>query len=75
MDMTNQTRAPSHKTVHGLPTQPTIKQTADFFGVDAKTIRRWISQGRLTAYRVGPRLIRIDRESILKLASPIGGAA
>jgi excisionase family DNA binding protein len=46
-----------------------------FIGVDEKTVRRWISQGRLTAYRVGPRLIRVDRESILKLASPIGGAA
>lgn len=58
-----------------LPPQPTLQQTAEHFGVDIKTIRRWISQGRLIAYRVGPRLIRVDRESILKLASPIGGAA
>jgi excisionase family DNA binding protein len=67
MPMTNQTGT--------LQPQPTIKQTAEYFGVDVKTIRRWIAQGRLTAYRVGPRLIRIDRESIMKLASPIGGAA
>jgi excisionase family DNA binding protein len=59
----------------GLPPQPTIKQTAVYFGVDVKTIRRWIAQGRLAAHRVGPRLIRVDRASILKLASPIGGAA
>jgi excisionase family DNA binding protein len=65
MDMTNQTRAQ-------LPAPPNINQTAEYFGVDAKTIRRWIAQGRLTAYRVGPRLIRIDRDSIFKLASPIG---
>ena len=58
-----------------LPPQPTIKHTANYFGVDEKTVRRWIAHGRLTAYRVGPRLIRVDRESILKLASPIGGAA
>ncbi len=58
-----------------LPPQPTISQTAEYFGVDAKTVRRWISQGRLTAYRLGPRLIRVDRESIRKLASPIGGVA
>jgi excisionase family DNA binding protein len=58
-----------------LPTQPTINQTAEYFGVDVKTVRRWIAQGRLTAYRIGPRLIRIDRESIIKLGSPIGGAA
>jgi excisionase family DNA binding protein len=63
------------KTGAELPPHPTQKQAAEFIGVDVKTIRRWISQGRLTAYRVGPRLIRVDRESILKLASPIGGAA
>jgi excisionase family DNA binding protein len=52
-----------------LPPQPTIQQTADYFGVDTKTVRRWIAQGRLIAYRVGPRLIRIDRDSVLILAS------
>lgn len=61
--------------VGALPPQPDIKQAAKFFGVDPKTVRRYIADGRLIAYRVGPRLIRIDRESILKLASPIGGAA
>ncbi|TAM63551.1 helix-turn-helix domain-containing protein [Mycobacterium sp.] len=59
----------------GLPPNPTISQAAEFFGVDEKTIRRWIAQGRLTAYRVGPRLIRIDRESIIKMCKPIGCAA
>lgn len=58
-----------------LPPQPTIAETAQYFGVDVKTVRRWIAQSRLVAYRVGPRLIRVDRASILKLASPIGGAA
>lgn len=59
----------------GLPPQPTTKQVSEFFGVDIRTIRRWISQGLLTAHRVGPRLIRIDRESVLKLANtPVGGA-
>jgi excisionase family DNA binding protein len=66
--VTNQNRAQ-------LPAQPTINQTAAHFGVDVKTVRRWIAQGRLIAYRIGPRLIRIDRESIIKLGSPIGGAA
>jgi excisionase family DNA binding protein len=62
--MTNNTRA--------LPPQPTIKQTAEYFGNDPKTIRRWIAQGYLTAHRVGPKLIRVDRASILKMGSPIG---
>jgi excisionase family DNA binding protein len=64
----------THAGAH-LPPQPTLKQTGEFFGVDVKTVRRWIAQGWLVAYRVGPRLIRVDRASILKLASPIGGAA
>ncbi|HME79334.1 MAG TPA: excisionase family DNA-binding protein [Mycobacterium sp.] len=58
-----------------LPARPSIKQAADALGVDPKTIRRWIAQGRLTAYRVGPRLLRLDRDSVLKLGKPIGGAA
>lgn len=57
-----------------LPLQVPIRQAAEFFGVDVRTVRRWSSDGRLTAHRVGPRLIRVDRESILKLASPIGAA-
>jgi len=29
-------------------------------GVSTKTIRRYIAAGLLTAYRVGPRMIRVD---------------
>jgi excisionase family DNA binding protein len=54
---------------------PSIRQAAEFHGVDQKTIRRWIAQGRLTAQRIGPRLIRLDREEILSLGRRIGGAA
>jgi excisionase family DNA binding protein len=57
-----------------LPPRLNIKQAADFHGVDEKSIRRWIAQGRLTAYRVGPRLIRLDRDSVLNLGNRIGGA-
>ncbi len=58
-----------------LPARATIKQAAAWAGVDEKTIRRYIASGRLKAYRVGPRLIRVDRDSLLKLARPIGGLA
>jgi excisionase family DNA binding protein len=61
------------RTQTDLPPRPTIKQAAEFHGVDDKTIRRWIAGGRLTAYRVGPRLIRLDRDSVLKLGRQIGG--
>lgn len=58
-----------------LPARPTIRQAAEHLNVDIKTIRRWIAAGHLRAARVGPRLIRLDRESVLALAQPVGGAA
>jgi excisionase family DNA binding protein len=67
--MQNQTHAAT------LPPHPSIKQAAEYHGVDQKTIRRWIAQGRLMAQRVGPRPIRLDREEVLSLGRRIGGAA
>jgi excisionase family DNA binding protein len=67
--MQNQTHAAN------LPPRPSIRQAADFHGVDQKTIRRWIAQGRLGAHRVGPRLIRLDRDGVLSRGQRIGGAA
>jgi excisionase family DNA binding protein len=55
-----------------LPPRPTIQQAATWLGVDPKTVRRYIAQGRLKAARVGPKLIRVERESLLALAKPIG---
>ncbi len=37
-----------------------IPHAAEYLGVSTKTIRRYIAAGRLTAYRTGPRLIRVD---------------
>jgi excisionase family DNA binding protein len=41
-----------------------INQAADRLGVNPKTIRRLISSGRLTAYRVGNRLVRVDLDDV-----------
>lgn len=49
----------------------TIRQTATHLGVDPRTVRRYIADGRLTAYRVGPRAIRIKAEDVEKLLRPI----
>lgn len=40
-------------------------------GVCVKTLRRWISDGRLTGYRLGPRAIRIDQAELFALARPL----
>jgi excisionase family DNA binding protein len=45
----------------------TIKQVADYYQLDPKTIRRMIAHGKLKARRVGERSIRVDRESLLEL--------
>jgi excisionase family DNA binding protein len=39
---------------------------AEFAGVHYLTIRRWIANGLLTGYRVGPRLIRVDLDELEK---------
>jgi excisionase family DNA binding protein len=62
-------------TTPDLPARPSIKQGAAYHGVDEKFIRRRIADGSLKAYRVGKRLIRLDRDSLVALARPIGGAA
>jgi excisionase family DNA binding protein len=58
-----------------LPAFPTQHHAATYLGLSEKTVRRYIADGRLVAYRVGPRAIRVDRESVLNLARPMGGAA
>lgn len=38
----------------------TINQLAVLYSVSPRTIRKWISTGKLTAYVLGTRAIRID---------------
>jgi excisionase family DNA binding protein len=59
----------------GLPAWVSIRQTADHLGLHDRTVRRYISRGLLKARRIGPRLIRVERESLLSLGRRIGGAA
>jgi excisionase family DNA binding protein len=57
-----------------LPPRVSLPQGANYLGCSEKTVRRYIASGKLRAWRIGPRMIRIDRESLLELARPIGGA-
>ena len=41
-----------------------LAEAAEHYSVSTKTIRRWISDGRLEGYRVGPRLLRVRVESL-----------
>jgi excisionase family DNA binding protein len=50
-----------------------IQAAAAEAGVHPDTIRRWISNGRITGYRMGPRLIRVDLDELAAMLKPIGG--
>jgi excisionase family DNA binding protein len=44
-------------------------------GVHYRTMRRWISEGRISAVRVGPKLLKVDSDDLAALLQPTGGAA
>ncbi|KUH99270.1 helix-turn-helix domain-containing protein [Mycobacterium sp. IS-3022] len=54
----------------------TMNEAAARLGVHPMTIRRYIAAGRLRAYRLGPRLVRIHAEDVerLRQGEPVGGA-
>ena len=52
-----------------------LQEAAARCNVDPRTIRRWIAAGRINAYRVGPRLIKVDAAELDKVLRPVGGAA
>jgi excisionase family DNA binding protein len=50
----------------------TMGEVAAMYRVDRQTIRRFITDGELPAYRVG-KAIRIRRKDVEKLLVPING--
>lgn len=52
-----------------LPTLLTIDQTAEHLQVSSKTVRRWIKNGELVAYRIG-RQLRISDADLSAFICP-----
>ena len=48
-----------------------INAAAEYACVSTKTIRRYVAAGRLTGYRFGPRLIKINLSEVDALLSPV----
>jgi excisionase family DNA binding protein len=48
-----------------------LATAAEYADVSTRTLRRYISQGRLSGYRVGPRLVKVDLTELEALARPI----
>lgn len=42
----------------------TVAEVAELFSLSERTIRRYVDSGRLTAYRVGPRALRLDPDEV-----------
>lgn len=55
-----------------------ITEAADYANVSARTVRRYVADGRLTGFRVGPKLVKVDLDELDRIIRPIptvGGSA
>lgn len=48
-------------------------QAAEYSGVSLRTIREWISQGKITGYRINSRVIRVDLNELDAAFQPFAG--
>ncbi|WP_427174478.1 helix-turn-helix domain-containing protein [Arthrobacter sp. 92] len=53
------------------PKFASLATAAEIAGVSTKSIRRYIAAGRITGYRVGPRMIRVNISELQDLLAPI----
>jgi excisionase family DNA binding protein len=51
-----------------------IAEAANYLQVTDRTIRQMIADGRITGYRNGSRLVRVDLNEIDAAMRPFGGA-
>jgi excisionase family DNA binding protein len=51
-----------------------VGEAAQYLHVTERTIRQMVADGRLTAYRSGRRLVRLDLNEIDAAMQPFGGA-
>lgn len=48
-----------------------LAAAAEYANVSTRTLRRYISTGRLAGYRVGPRLVKVDLNQVDAMVRPI----
>jgi len=41
-----------------------LAEAAEIYGISVRTLHRYIAEGRISAYRIGPRMIRVDVEKL-----------
>lgn len=52
-----------------------LTEAAEYLGVTDRTIRQMIADGRLTGYRSGNRLVRVDLNEVDAAMQAFGGAS
>jgi len=48
-----------------------LKAGAQHANVSEKTIRNWIKAGRITGYRIGPKLLEVDLDELDRIIRPV----
>jgi excisionase family DNA binding protein len=48
-----------------------LTDAAKLLGVHTRTLRRYIAEGRIQGYRIGPRLVKVDTRDLDSLMRPI----
>lgn len=48
-----------------------VSEAAQLLGLSVLTVRRYVASGRLRAYRVGDKTIRLDRNDVEAMLVPI----
>lgn len=48
-----------------------ISDAAEYLRVNRRTIRNWISEGKLAGYSWGPRIVRVDMNEVRQLGRRI----
>ncbi|WP_280422148.1 helix-turn-helix domain-containing protein [Nocardia carnea] len=59
----------------GLEDLITLQEGAETLGVSVRTLRNWVYDELLTLYKLGPRVVRIDRKELASLAQPVNRQA
>jgi len=67
-------KLPKGRERNAAPRYATLTVAAEYTGFSTRTLRRYIAQGLLKGYRVGPRHIRVDLNDIDGMFSAVPSA-
>ncbi|MBO0677193.1 helix-turn-helix domain-containing protein [Mycolicibacterium sp. S2-37] len=48
-----------------------VAEAASRAGVHPRTMRRWVAEGIINGYRLGPRMLRISAADVDELLAPV----